>query len=193
MLPANLELAVVQTYGYWAQVRARNGWQGWVDVQHLVGLPHFGMQPVALTTSRRTKIAAVVGGLMLITFLVAAAVFGYAAAHSPKTPVDGPWGGVETSATAQKLLVQFRVTGAEAGQVSIAFWDPSDNFYSWTCADSPIDNGTFKALKCLSDWGDDAPTVDVGGTFDASDDIEGTYQVTVLGTTWTGAWSGMPA
>ena len=38
MMPPNLDVAVDQWAGAWAQVRVANGWRGWVDGRLLVPL-----------------------------------------------------------------------------------------------------------------------------------------------------------
>jgi SH3-like domain-containing protein len=38
-LPAYVELVIESTAGAWAQVRAANGWKGWVDGRLLTPVP----------------------------------------------------------------------------------------------------------------------------------------------------------
>jgi hypothetical protein len=192
MLPAGLELLLTQTYGYWAQVQAENGWHGWVDSQQLAAMPWMNPTSMSPAGTRRGKVLLVLGVVALIVVLVGAGLLAVGASQVSSVPVDGNWSGIETGHTAQKLLVEFTVTGRQAGQVTIAFWDPSDAFFEWTCADSTIVNGKFTAEQCLSNFGGDVLTVDVSGTFASSQEIDGQYSVTVNGTPYSGDWWGSP-
>jgi hypothetical protein len=175
-----------------AQVQAENGWHGWVDSQQLAAMPWMNPTSMSPAGTRRGKVLLVLGVVALIVVLVGAGLLAVGASQVSSVPVDGNWSGIETGHTAQKLLVEFTVTGRQAGQVTIAFWDPSDAFFEWTCADSTIVNGKFTAEQCLSNFGGDVLTVDVSGTFASSQEIDGQYSVTVNGTPYSGDWWGSP-
>jgi hypothetical protein len=193
MLPAGLDLVLTQTYGYWAQVQAENGWHGWVDSQQLVAVPLLGQQWMAPATAKRGKTLLVLGAVALVVLLVGAGLLAFVAANAKSVPVDGSWVGIESGVSTGKLLVEFQVSGGQAGQVKIAFWDSSDLFYEWVCADSSVKDGSFTAENCLSQYGSDTLTIDVNGRFTSTREIDGKYSVTVNGAPYSGDWYASPS
>jgi hypothetical protein len=215
LLPANLELAVVQTQGPWAQVSAQNGWQGWVDAGQLVAMPwaaagwsgaSWAAAPGGGTSHRTKAIAIVVGVLVVAALVVASAADG----SSPNSgllwtdggqtaPEAGHWTGANSNSSdisdqpgpQGDVRVEFTVVGNSATQVSVSFWDSHDTFYKWNCADADISDGAFAVSRCVSSDDGSELEGDVTGTFDESIWLDGEYNITVHGDTYSDSWTGM--
>ncbi len=215
LLPPNVELAVVQTHGDWAQVSARNGWQGWVDARQLVAIPWAmaGWSAASLAaapaggTSRRTKVMVILVGVLLVALLVVASVAGVSApgvapewtGSGNTAPLAGHWTGISSGAAGPSgqpgpqggVLVEFTVVDNSATQVSVSFWDSHDIFYKWNCADADVSGGTFAVSHCVAFDSGTGLDGDVTGTFDESNWLDGEYIITVHGDTYSDGWTGM--
>jgi putative serine protease PepD len=83
LLPARVELVVETTYGGWAQVRAQNGWSGWVDSRHLVAIQPVVAAPGSLVWAPTPDVAVLDTPDAPLGFAAPDAPLGFAAPDAP--------------------------------------------------------------------------------------------------------------